>query len=163
MEQRYAAAAVIYWGNNVLLARRVPTKHRFPAVLSLPSTDIRDSAGNYAHQHVGEQEQQRQLIDAFKNKIGLDIVIQAILGTKEGFQDSYYLRMTDYVGYVQGGRIALNKDDFSEARFVDIQKELQRKDRTKIDFCTQILLSKLDENNDLLKQYAKLKSGEGHT
>ncbi|HLD79547.1 MAG TPA: NUDIX hydrolase [Candidatus Nanoarchaeia archaeon] len=144
MEQKYAASAIIY--NNeglVLLARRAPTKRPFPNVLSLPSTYVKDCNGKPVKGPISDDEVRRQLTDAVKQKLNLDIVLEDVIGTKEGQQTDYLLHMTDYFARYNGGNITPNGDDFSEVIFVDPLEKFRDKDRSKMGFCTQVLLQKL--------------------
>ena len=154
MEQRYAAAVVIYNElGEVLLARRSAHKVPHPNVLSLPSTYIRNKDGSYVHLQPSDEGVREQLTDAVKKKLGLDIIIEDEIGKMEGQQSSYWLHMTDYFAKFTGGIIIPNGDDFSEALFVNPLEKLAGKDRSKMGFCTQTLLGKLDDDPIFWKKY----------
>ncbi len=143
MEEKHAVSAIIY--NNkglVLVARRAPTKFPFPNILSLPSSYI-DRMEN----------PELKLISAVKRKLGIDIIVKCIIGTKKGTQENYLLTMTDYFVKIVGGTLAPNQKDYSEAMFIDPVKTFGNKDRNKMGFCTQVLLEAIDKNPEFWKKY----------
>jgi len=154
MEKKYAVSAIIYNDEGlVLLARRAPTKRPFPNVLSLPSTYVKGQDGKPASEPISDDEVRRQLTAAVKQKLDLDIVLEDVIGTKEGQQTDYFLHMTDYFARYNGGNIAPNGEDFSDAIFVDPVETFLGKDRTRMGFCTQVLLQKLDSEPQFWQRY----------
>src|SRR3989338_6964004 len=151
MEQKYAASAIIY--NNeglVLLARRSPTKRPYPNVLSLPSTYLREESGKLIHSNPSYDIVIPQLKKAVHSKLGINVHLDSIIGMKNGTQADYNLTMMDFVGHITGANITPNGEDFSEAGFYNPAKLLNGKDRSRMGFCTQILLEKLDEDPEFL-------------
>jgi len=68
------------------------------------------------------------------------------LEKKEGQQEDYWLTMTDYLAKITGGKITPNQKDFSEAFYLDPIKILGNKERSRMGFCTQILLENIDRD-----------------
>lgn len=130
---RYAASAVMSNEKGlVLMAKRAPTKFPFPNTWSIPSTSYKK----------GEDPKQ-VLKKVIKKKLGLDIEIVKELGSKEGKQANYWLKMTDYEVKIIKGIPAPNKEDYTEAKYFDIIKEYQNKPKEKLGFCIQVALEKL--------------------
>ncbi len=154
MEQKYAASAIIYNDQGlVLLARRSPTKYPFPNILSLPSTYIRGSDKNLVRELVSDEKSQEQLRAAVMNKLGIDLKFKGLIGRKSGKQADYYLTMSDYFAQIIGGALIPNQEDFTEANFYDPLELFKGKDRTKMGFCTQILLGTLERDPKFWREY----------
>lgn len=150
MENRYAAAAIIYNGEcKVLIARRAPDKHPYPNSWSLPSVYIRDLQGNLVHKLPSEEEMRGQLISAIQKKLGVIVSLEEVVGTMEGMQADYHLTMTDFAGRVVEGEIRANQTDFSEAGFYNPPEKLGISPRG---FCAQILMNRMKDNPDFLKR-----------
>ncbi len=143
MEEKHAVSAIIYNSKGfVLVARRTPTKFPFPNILSLPSSYINQG-----------ENPELKLISAVKRKLGIDIIIKGAVGTKKGAQANYLLSMTDYFAKIIGGTLQPNQEDYSEAMFVNPIKTFGKEDRSKMGFCTQVLLEAIDKNPDFWKKY----------
>ena len=85
MEKRYATAACIFNEEGlVLIAKRAPTKISYPNTWSLPSTYVRDAAGNLINDMTSEESARQQLAGAIKKKLGLEIILGRTIGRKEG-------------------------------------------------------------------------------
>ncbi len=154
MEHRYAASAIIYNSDGlVLLARRAPTKFPFPNTLSLPSTYIRDCTKKLATAPLPDAQVQEQLRNAVRLKLGIEITIRDIIGRKEGLQADYSLTMTDYFAQISSGIITPNTEDFSEAAFFNPIEPFGHKKRDRMGFCTQILLETLARDPLFWKKY----------
>lgn len=156
MDKRYAASAVIYNDQGlVLLARRAPTKFPFPNVLSLPSTYIKGGSGELVLDLPEIEVEQGQLAEAVRKKLSLEIKIAGLIGSKSGQQENYHLTMTDYVARIEPNdqQIRPNREDFTEAQFYNPTELLQGKDRNKMGFCMQILLEEIDRNPDFWKHF----------
>ena len=143
MKERRAVSAIIYnYKGLVLVARRAPTKFPFPNILSLPSSYIDEG-----------ETPELKLISAVKRKLGIDIIVKCIIGTKKGTQENYLLTMTDYFVKIIGGTLYPNQNDYSEAMFIDPVKTFGNEDRNKMGFCTQVLLEAIDKNPEFWKKY----------
>ncbi len=150
MENRYAAAAIIYNGEGkVLIARRAPDKHPYPNSWSLPSTYIRNPQGGMVSEAPLEEEMRRQLASAIQKKLGVRVVLEEVVGAMDGAQADYYLTMTDFAGRVVEGEISANQVDFSEAGFYNPPEKLGMSPKG---FCSQILMKRLREDPDFLKR-----------
>jgi ubiquinone/menaquinone biosynthesis C-methylase UbiE len=130
---RYAASAVIRNKEGlVFMAKRAPTKFPFPNTWSIPSTSYEK----------GENPKEA-LKNALKKKLGIDIEVGKDIGSKEGKQANYWLRMTDYEVNITKGAPSPNKEDYTETGYFDILKEYKDKPREKLGFCIQLALEKL--------------------
>lgn len=158
MEQRYAASAIIYNENGeVLFGRRAAHKHPFPGVLSLCSTYIRDGDGNRVHKKVSNDVEKEQLREAVRERFTIEVVLDGPIGMMEGPQANYNLHMNDYIAKIsKDKKVMPNGEDYSEAVWINPLDEFRNKNRQKMGHCTQVLLSKLDENPDFLKEFGKV-------
>lgn len=150
MEYKYAASAAIYnLDGEVLLAQRSLIKFPFPGAWSLPSTYIRDSAGNLVDMLPPESKMREQLTDAIRQKLGLEVVLGECIGAKIGEQNGFVLSMTDYIGKVVGGELKPNITDYADAGFFDFVAKVGDNPKG---FCTQVLMDKIKENADFWRK-----------
>jgi ADP-ribose pyrophosphatase YjhB (NUDIX family) len=150
MENRYAAAAIIYNGEGkVLIARRAPTKFPYPNSWSLPSTYMRDSGGSMVLEPPLEEKVREQLTSTILKKLGVRVILEEVVGTMDGEQADYHLTMTDFAGRIVGGEIRANQIDFSEAGFYDPVEKLGLHPKG---FCSQILMKRIREDPDFLRR-----------
>ncbi|RLI98925.1 MAG: hypothetical protein DRP06_04475 [Candidatus Aenigmatarchaeota archaeon] len=61
--------------------------------------------------------------------------------------------MTDYFAEIVGGTIKPNQEDYSETIFINPIKTFRNEDRSKMGFCTRVLLEAIDKNPDFWKKY----------
>ena len=132
---KYAASAIIYDNKgNVLIAKRSPTKFPFPNVWSLPSTSFKEG-----------KDPQKVLRNALIRKLGIETKIGRIIGTKEGKQANYWLKMADYEVKIIKGTPVPNKKDYTGAKYLDIEKICRNKPKEKKGFCVQVLFEHLSK------------------
>ena len=153
MENRFAASLVIPNENGLfLLARRGPNKYPYPGIYSLPSTYAREGK-KLLNAKPSDELIGGQLRAAVSRKLGIEVELLDVIGEMEGQQASYNLHMRDFIGRIVGGELRPNGKDFDRVGYFDVLELYQGKDRSRMGFCTQVLLREMEIDLLFWEQY----------